>query len=212
MRQRWPPPAGCSANCANSSTRPTSWSPSRCPAQLRGAFFGPHAKQAYDLFFAAVSGASDRKAGHRQRPARPHHTASPPCSTPGTSRLGFHPHIHCLVPGAGLDAQRPARAGEELRSSWSICRTCKPPFASTYTACSRNTTGKSIPPSGTRIGACTFNPPAPALRPSNTWALTSPAPPSTTARIVNVTDHSVTFRWKNRAKDNRMRNYPQSRE
>src|SRR5262249_52443536 len=31
------------------------------PAELRGCFFGPHAKQAYDLFFGAVSGSLQEK-------------------------------------------------------------------------------------------------------------------------------------------------------
>src|SRR3974390_3185153 len=31
------------------------------PAQLRACFFGPHAKQAYDLFFTAASGALSEK-------------------------------------------------------------------------------------------------------------------------------------------------------
>ena len=46
--------AGSGAKCESSSKRPTSWSPSLFPSELRGCFFGPHAKEAYDLFFTAA--------------------------------------------------------------------------------------------------------------------------------------------------------------
>ena len=35
------------------------------PAQLRSGFFGPHAKEAYDLFFTAVWRRLDREARRR---------------------------------------------------------------------------------------------------------------------------------------------------
>ena len=72
------------------------------PAQLRSCFLGPYAKQAYDLFFTAVSGAlSEKLATDKGLRAKVHgftallHTWN--------QQMGFHPHIHCLVPGAGLD-------------------------------------------------------------------------------------------------------------
>jgi hypothetical protein len=74
------------------------------PAELRGQFFGPHARLAYDLFFTAVSRAlSERLATDKGLRAAVHgftavlHTWS--------QQLVFHPHIHCLVPGAGLNAR-----------------------------------------------------------------------------------------------------------
>jgi hypothetical protein len=74
------------------------------PAQLRGCFFGPHAKQAYDLFFTAVMRAlSEKLAGDKAlRAAVNGFTA---VLHTWNQRLEFHPHIHCLVPGAGLDDQ-----------------------------------------------------------------------------------------------------------
>jgi hypothetical protein len=74
------------------------------PAQLRGEFFGPLAKQAYDLFFTAVSRAlSEKLAANKALRA----TLSGFTAVLHTwnQRLEFHPHIHCLVPGAGLDEQ-----------------------------------------------------------------------------------------------------------
>lgn len=72
------------------------------PAQLRSCFFGPFAKEAYDLFFAAVSGALSEKLANAKglRAAVSGFTA---VLHTWNQKLGFHPHIHCLVPGAGLD-------------------------------------------------------------------------------------------------------------
>ena len=71
------------------------------PAQLRCCFFGPHAKEAYDLFFTAVARAlSEKLAGKGLRAAMSGFTA---LLHTWNQQMGFHPHIHCLVPGAGLD-------------------------------------------------------------------------------------------------------------
>lgn len=74
------------------------------PAELRGCFFGPFAKQAYDLFFSAVAASLTEKlaADKTLRAATSGFTA---LLHTWNQRLEFHPHIHCLVPGAGLDHQ-----------------------------------------------------------------------------------------------------------
>jgi hypothetical protein len=64
--------------------------------------------------------------------------------------LGFHPHIHCLVPGAGLnDCGRFVRVKQpnnRLTSfAWSTCRR---PSGSICALSSTPTTGRSIPASG----------------------------------------------------------------
>lgn len=73
------------------------------PEELRLLFFNPAAKEIYQLFFAAASSAlSDTLANPRWLGA----------ATSGftmilhtwNQRLNFHPHIHCIVPGAGIDA------------------------------------------------------------------------------------------------------------
>ena len=73
------------------------------PQELRALFFTSMAKQIYDVFFAAASSAlSDTLANPRWLGAKVSgftlilHTWN--------QRLLFHPHIHCIVPGAGLDA------------------------------------------------------------------------------------------------------------
>ncbi len=73
------------------------------PEELRPLFFTSQAKEIYQLFFAAASSAlSDTLANPRWLGA----------ATSGftmvlhtwNQRLHFHPHIHCIVPGAGIDA------------------------------------------------------------------------------------------------------------
>jgi len=74
------------------------------PDTLREMFHGVSAKQAYDIFFKAVAAALEQ-------------TLASPKSL-GAATSGFtmilhtwnqkllpHPHIHCIVPGAGLDAE-----------------------------------------------------------------------------------------------------------
>jgi hypothetical protein len=73
------------------------------PEELRPLFFTPQAKDIYQLFFAAASSAlADTLANPQWLGARTSgftmilHTWN--------QRLHFHPHIHCIVPGAGIDA------------------------------------------------------------------------------------------------------------
>jgi len=73
------------------------------PEELRPLFFTTTAKEIYQLFFAAASSAlADTLANPRWLGA----------STSGftmilhtwNQRLHFHPHLHCIVPGAGIHA------------------------------------------------------------------------------------------------------------
>ena len=73
------------------------------PAELRGLFFGPPAKDAYDIFFAAAAQAlGDCLANPKWLGA----------ATGGftailhtwNQQLLFHPHLHVIVPAAGIDA------------------------------------------------------------------------------------------------------------
>jgi hypothetical protein len=73
------------------------------PEELRPLFFTPVAKEIYQLFFAAASSSlSDSLANPRWLGAATsgftmvRHTWN--------QRLHFHPHLHCIVPGAGIDA------------------------------------------------------------------------------------------------------------
>lgn len=73
------------------------------PEELRPLFFTSAAREVYQLFFAAASSAlSDTLADPKWLGA----TTSGFVMVLHTwnQRLQFHPHIHCIVPGAGLDA------------------------------------------------------------------------------------------------------------
>jgi hypothetical protein len=72
------------------------------PSQLRSCFFGPHAKQAYDLFFTAVSQALSEKLA-TTKGLRAKVNGFTAVLHTWNQQMGFHPHIHCLVPGAGLN-------------------------------------------------------------------------------------------------------------
>jgi hypothetical protein len=73
------------------------------PEELRGLFFTDAAKEAYDIFFTAAGDALRKTlANPRWLGVRTHgHTA---ILHTWNQRLLFHPHLHCIVPGAGLDA------------------------------------------------------------------------------------------------------------
>jgi hypothetical protein len=72
------------------------------PAQLRACFFGPLAKLAYDLFFTAVARALSEKLA-TDKGLRATVNGFTAALHTWNQQMGFHPHIHCLVPGAGLD-------------------------------------------------------------------------------------------------------------
>jgi hypothetical protein len=74
------------------------------PAQLRGEFFGPHARDAYDLFFQGACRALSEKLATEKGLRAPINGFTAVLHT-WNQRLEFHPHIHCLVAGAGLNAQ-----------------------------------------------------------------------------------------------------------
>lgn len=73
------------------------------PEELRDLFFGAGAKAAYDVFFAAASQALREKlAGPKWLGAQ--RSGFTMVLHTWNQRMGFHPHIHCIVPGGGLDA------------------------------------------------------------------------------------------------------------
>jgi hypothetical protein len=73
------------------------------PEELRDLFFSPAAKEVYRLFFAA---ASEALAGTLAKPRwlGAHTSGFTMVLHTWNQRLHFHPHLHCIVPGAGLDA------------------------------------------------------------------------------------------------------------
>jgi Transposase zinc-binding domain/Putative transposase len=75
------------------------------PSELRGCFFGPLAKEAYDMFFAASSQALAEKLA-AAKGLRAHISGFTAVLHTWNQRMEFHPRLHFLVPGAGLDVRR----------------------------------------------------------------------------------------------------------
>ncbi len=169
------------------------------PAQLRGEFFGPHAKEAYDLFFHGAAGALSEKLAADQGLRAAVHGFTAVLHT-WNQRLEFHPHLHCLVPGAGLDAQgqfvqvkRASRLVHLPHLQAAFRQHCYRLFkARKWTvdpAVWRTDWGVHIQPAGS--GAA-------ALKYLGTYVARTAI---SDARILRVTDTHVTFRWKDRQHD-----------
>ena len=171
------------------------------PAQLRPCFFGPFAKQAYDLFFAAVSGSLSRKLATAKGLLAATSGFTAVLHT-WNQQLGFHPHIHCLVPGAGLDGRgrfvrvrKPdyllhlpllqAAFREHLRELFRVHHWQVDP------AVWGKDWGVHIQPAGNGRSALKYLGAYVART-----ALSD-------ARMVGIDDHTVRFGWKNRAAGNR---------
>ena len=73
------------------------------PEELRELFFGPLAKEAFGIFFTAVSLALSQSLALPKSVGACVNGFTAVLHT-WTQQLVFHPHLHCIVPGAGLDA------------------------------------------------------------------------------------------------------------
>lgn len=172
------------------------------PEQLRELFFGPLAKEAYDLFFAAVAGALSEKLA-ADKSLRAHDHGFTAVLHTWNQKMGFHPHIHCLVPGAGLDAQgRPVRVKtpkflvylKHLQAAFRqhLYQLLKEQDWPVDPAVWDKQWGVHIQPAGNGASALKYL----AAYVARTAIRDS--------RLVKVGDQSVTFRWKNRDRGNRM--------
>ena len=173
------------------------------PAQLRSGFFGPHAKEAYDLFFTAASGALSEKLA-ADKGLRAHTHGFVAVLHTWTQRLEFHPHIHCLVPGAGLNQQGQFVKVKNpnyllylphLQAAFRqhMYRLLKEHDWQPDPEVWRNTWGVHIQPAGAGASALNYL----SAYVSRT-AITN-------ARMVKVDQSSVTFRWKDRGHHNKTR-------
>lgn len=172
------------------------------PAELRGCFFGPHAGKAYDLFFKAVAGSLSEKLA-ADKGLRAVVSGFTSVLHTWNQQLGFHPHIHCLVPGCGLDDDgrfvRVAKPEFLLYLPHLQCafrqhlyRLFKARDWKVDPAVWDKDWGVHIQPAGNG---------ASALKYLGAYVAKTAIGD---ARIVAVTDDSVTFRWKNRAAGNRV--------
>lgn len=171
------------------------------PAQLRQLFFGPQAKSAFDLFFDAAAGALRQKLAAAK---------SLRAATSGfvgllhtwTQKLEFHPHIHFLVPGAGLDQNgrwvRVKKPGFLLylphlqaafrQHLYALLKAHDWPVDPQVWS---KDWGVHIQPAGSGAAAIKYL--------GAYVARTAIGD----ARLVSLTDHNVTFRWKDRSDHNR---------
>ena len=171
------------------------------PSQLRGCFFGHFAKLAYDLFFTAVHAALTEKltADKGLRAATSGFTA---VLHTWNQRLQFHPHIHCLVPGAGLKA-----TGDYVRVRTDKFLVYLPHLQAAFRQhfyelfkehhwpvdpqVWSKQWGVHIQPAGSGTAA---------LKYLGTYVARTAI---TDARLLSLTSQAVTFRWKDRAHQNR---------
>jgi hypothetical protein len=173
------------------------------PSELRSCFFGPFAKQAYDLFFTAMEAALREKLAQDKglRAATSGFTA---VLHTWNQRLEFHPHIHCLVPGAGLNA-----TGDFVRVKSDQFLVYLPHLQGAFRehfhrlfkehdwqvdpqAWSKQW-GVHIQPAGSGTAAVKY---------LGTYVARTAIHDR---RLVSVTSQAVTFRWKDRAHQNRTR-------
>lgn len=173
------------------------------PSQLRSHFLGPREKQAYELFFQAASGALSEKLA-ADKALRAATNGFVAVLHTWTQKLEFHPHIHCLVPGAGLTEQ-----GQFVRVKKPQFLLYLPHLQAAFRQhlyrlfkendwpvdpqVWRKDWGVHIQPSGSGASALKYL----GAYVSRT-AITS-------ARMLQVTPDSVTFGWKDRSQGNRRR-------
>lgn len=173
------------------------------PSQLRGCFFGPFAQQAYDLFFTAAAAALTEKLAQDKglRAATSGFTA---VLHTWNQRLEFHPHIHCLVPGAGLNDTRDyvrVKTDQFLVYLPHLQAAFRQHFYRLFkehdwqvdpTVWSKPW-GVHIQPAGCGTAAVKY---------LGTYVARTAIQD---ARLLSVTNQTVTFRWKDRAQQNRSR-------
>jgi hypothetical protein len=173
------------------------------PSELRNCFFGPFAKEAYDLFFAAVSNSLAEKLA-TAKGLRAHVCGFTADLHTWNQRLEFHPHIHCLVPGAGLNARGKAVRVKQadylvhldhLQASFRqhMRRLMESKGWQADPSIWTKDWGVHIQPAGS--GAA-------ALKYLGAYAARTAI---TDARILDLTQDSVTFSWKDRSDHNRRR-------
>lgn len=173
------------------------------PAELRGEFFGPKAKQAFDLFFAAVAAALSEKLA-TDKGLRAKVNGFIAALHTWNQVLGFHPHIHCLVPGAGLDEK-----GQLVRVKKADFLVYLPHLQAAFRQHMRTLLeqaqwevdpvvwtkewGVHIQPAGSGV---------PALKYLGAYVARTAI---TDRRIRALEDTSVSFDWKDRDQNNRLR-------
>lgn len=173
------------------------------PAQLRSWLLGRHTKEAFDLFFAASSQAlSETLASPKWLGAQQSGFTS--ILHTWNQRLQFHPHIHVIVPGAGIDANgKPVRVKNPnfLVPIAALNRVFRRHLKTAFAqkgwrpdpAAWHHEGGVNIQAFGNGENAIKYL--------GNDVCRTA----ISDHRILRVDDNTVTFQWKDRANNNRKR-------
>ena len=173
------------------------------PSELRSCFFGLRDKQAFELFFTAASAALSQKLA-ADKALRAVINGFVAVLHTWTQKLEFHPHIHCLVPGAGLNARGQfVRVPKpqfllhlpHLQAAFRqhLYRLLKENDWPVDPQVWRKDWGVHIQPTGSG---------ATALKYLGVYVSRTSI---TNARMLRVDPDSVTFRWKDRSDHNRTR-------
>jgi len=173
------------------------------PAELRRLFFGHGAKAAYDLFFAASSAAlRDTLADPKWLGVA--HSGFTGILHTWNQLLFFHPHIHYIVPGAGIDAEGHVRTVKSAKFLVPIPVLSKA-FRESFLALAERA-GLSIHPGVQNINwginIKPFGSGANAIKYLGAYVCRTAIGDS---RIRAITDAEVTFTWKDRANADRIR-------
>jgi len=170
------------------------------PDALREMFLGALAKEAYDIFFKAVAASLEQ-------------TLASPKSL-GAATVGFtsvlhtwnqkllpHPHIHCVVPGAGLDAH-----GGLVQIKDPLYLAPLPVLRANFRRAFRRemqATAWQVDPAVWRVDWGVHVQPcgdaAPAIKYLGAYVAKSAI---SDARMVAMDDRTVSFRWKDRGRGN----------
>lgn len=178
------------------------------PAELRACFHGPAGEEVFRLFFAAASGAlADLLANPRWLGAK--HSGFTLVLHTWNQRMHFHPHLHAIVPGAGVDAQGRVVSVKNpafLVPQKALCRVFRARFRDAFKALSARMAVPPVPysawttPWGVHLQP--FGSGGNAIRYLGRYVCRSVIGNS---RLVRSDDSTVTFRWKDRAHGNVLR-------
>jgi len=167
------------------------------PEELRTLFFGERSKEAFGLFFTAVSQAlADKLASPKWLGAQS--SGFTAVLHTWNQQLLFHPHLHCIVPGVGLDAEGRVchvKKADYLLHQPVLCGAFKQAFCSELAkrewsvdpAVWRKNWGVHIQPCGTGASAIKY---------LGAYVKRTAIGDS---RIVRMDDQTVTFSWKDRS-------------
>jgi ssDNA-binding Zn-finger/Zn-ribbon topoisomerase 1 len=173
------------------------------PSELRDLFFGKEAKAAYDAFFHASAATLSQTLANKRWLGAASSGFTMVLHT-WNQKMLFHPHLHCIVPGAGLDAQGNyvvVKDADYLMPADALKKVLRHHFGAQIKAL-----GLNCDPAVWRkkwgINVQAFGSGENAVKYLGRYIFRSVMSDS---RIVSITDTHVTFRYKDRSDRNNPR-------